>query len=195
MTGLSVMVKIIRMNSYDTSDGGAGLRLDYAVHSTPFGSVLAVMTATGVCRLDFLDHPPDDAASLVRSCWPGAQLWENQSRIAALIDSLFAVSEGAGQQVVQVHIAGTDFQFDVWQALLKIPSGQRISYSQLAIASGHPGAARAIGNAVGANPVALLIPCHRVVRQDGKPGGYRWGAARKQALLAAESGSESHCND
>ncbi|MEE4250632.1 MAG: methylated-DNA--[protein]-cysteine S-methyltransferase [Alcanivoracaceae bacterium] len=166
--------------------------IDYGVHETAFGDVLVAMTAIGVCRLDFVDVLPGDsrpekARTLLQSCWPDALLQEKGDRTRQVISALFATSEGAGKQSVPVHIAGTDFQFEVWRALLNIPSGQCISYSQLALASGHAGAARAVGSAVAANPVALLIPCHRVVRQDGRPGEYRWGSARKQALLAAES--------
>ncbi|MCC1495357.1 methylated-DNA--[protein]-cysteine S-methyltransferase [Alcanivorax sp. 1008] len=169
---------------------GAARHLDYGVHSTSFGDVLVAMTDLGVCRLDFVDALCGDSSSeksvlFLQSLWPKAQLRKNPGRTQSVISSLFAGS--ASQQSVPVHIAGTDFQFDIWQALLQIPAGHCISYSQLALASGHPGAARAVGSAVASNPVALLIPCHRVIRQDGKPGGYRWGVHRKQTLLAAES--------
>lgn len=157
--------------------------IDYGVHRTEFGDVLVAMTSEGICRLDFVDALADAAPTFLHRLWPAAQLQENPVRTAAVVSTLFAASE----QSVNLHIAGSDFQFAVWQTLLGIPSGQCISYGQLAAACGHPGAARAVGSAVAANPVALLIPCHRVVCQDGRPGEYRWGAARKQALLAAEA--------
>ncbi|MDF1630630.1 MAG: methylated-DNA--[protein]-cysteine S-methyltransferase [Alcanivoracaceae bacterium] len=169
---------------------GAVLSLEYGVHASSFGDVLVAMTDRGVCRLDFVDalcgdFSQEKSVSFLQSLWPQAQLRKNPARTRAVISSLFAGS--TDRQPESVHIAGTDFQLDIWQALLQIPAGQCISYSQLALASGHAGAARAVGSAVASNPVALLIPCHRVIRQDGKPGGYRWGVDRKQALLAAES--------
>lgn len=174
-------VQLIRIEAHCSDDVFA--RIDYGVHATAFGEVLVAMTGAGVCRLDFVDALTESAAEFLRRLWPMAQLRENPQRSEAVAAALF----GATEQPVTVQIAGTDFQFAVWQALLDVPSGQCISYAQLAAACGHPGAARAVGSAVAANPVALLIPCHRVVRQDGRTGGYRWGEARKQALLTAEA--------
>ena len=174
-------VQLIRVDPRSAEDMFA--RIDYGVHATAFGEVLVAMTGTGVCRLDFVDVLTESAPTFLQSLWPAAQLQKNPLRTEAVISALFAASE----QSVTVHIAGSDFQFAVWQMLLGIGSGQCISYSQLAAACGHPGAARAVGSAVAANPVALLIPCHRVIRQDGHPGEYRWGSERKRALLAAES--------
>lgn len=176
-------VQLIRVDPRSAEDMFA--RIDYGVHATVFGEVLVAMTGTGVCRIDFVDALTESAPDFLHRLWPMAQLQENSRRSGALISALFAASE----QLVTVHIAASDFQFAVWQTLLGIGPGQCISYAQLAAASGYPGAARAVGSAVAANPVALLIPCHRVVRQDGRPGGYRWGEARKQALLAAEAAS------
>ena len=115
----------------------------------------------------------------LRRDWPRAELARNDQASAQVIEAVF--SEAGGQRgALSLQVEGTNFQIAVWRALLSIPPGRLASYSQIARALGYPKASRAVGNAVGANPVALLIPCHRVIQQSGALGGYRWGAARKQ---------------
>jgi len=174
-------MQIVPLTKAQSQQGGVALTIDYGVHDGPFGLMLVAQTKQGVCRMEFVD---DIAAArqILTALWPAATLRENRQAGAAVMATLADTD-----LTLTAHVAGTDFQLDVWRALLKVTAGQSISYAQLAEQSGHLGAARAVGRAVGANPVALLIPCHRVVRQDGQLGGYRWGVVRKQALLAAET--------
>lgn len=173
-------VKIIPLSKEQSQNGGAALTIDYGVHDSAFGLMLVAQTEKGVCRMEFVDDV-DAALAVLKLHWPAATLRENQQNTKPAVAVLADAS-----QPLSVHVLGTDFQLDVWKTLLKTPKGKCTTYARLAEQSGHAGAARAVGSAVGANPVALLIPCHRVIRQDGKLGGYRWGVARKQALLTAE---------
>ena len=118
--------------------------------------------------------------------WPHALVHENRQRTLAIIKSMFG-EERKLNRPVSLHVSGTNFQISVWKALLQIPPATVVSYSQVATAIGHPGSARAVGLAVGANPVALVKPCHRVIQQSGKLGGYHWGETRKQAIHVWES--------
>ena len=118
---------------------------------------------------------------------PAANYHPDQERTAEYRDLIFASDEGSVKNTVPLLVRGTQFQIKVWEALLRIPTGARVSYKKLASAVGSPGASRAVGSAVGKNPVAILIPCHRVIREDGMLGGYHWGLERKLALLGAES--------
>ncbi len=166
--------------------GGAGLTIDYGVHATPFGPAFAAVTERGICRLAFLAEEGITAqvAELARA-WPAAILQENLITTGPLVKAVFDRA-AAPVQPLSLCVTGTNFQISVWRALLRIPSGNLVSYHQIARAIGRPQAARAVGSAVGANPVALLIPCHRVIQQSGALGGYRWGSTRKHALLAWE---------
>ncbi len=167
--------------------GGAGLTIEYAVHDTPFGRAFVATTPRGVCSFAFLDHAEtDDCLPGLQKRWPHATVHENAKSTLAVIDAMFS-QESKPDRPVSLHVSGTNFQVSVWKALLQIPPATVASYSQVATAIGHPRAARAVGLAVGANPVAFLIPCHRVIRQSGKLGGYRWGETRKQAIHAWES--------
>ena len=167
--------------------GGAGLMLEYAVHDTPFGKAFIATTPRGICSFAFLDQPEiDEHLTGLHKKWPHAIVHENHQRTLAVIKAMFSV-ERRLDYPVSLHVIGTNFQINVWKALLQIPPATVVSYSQVATAIGHPSSARAVGLAVGANPVALLIPCHRVIQQSGKLGGYHWGETRKQAIHAWES--------
>lgn len=167
--------------------GGAGLTIKYAVHDTPFGKAFIAITSKGVCSLLFLEGVDRNGALAdLRTKWPHAEIHEDRHRTRAVIQAIFG-RHNKPDRPLSLYVSGTNFQVSVWKALLQIPSGTVASYSQVASAIGHPGAARAVGLAVGANPVALLIPCHRVIQQCGKLGGYRWGEIRKQAIHAWES--------
>ena len=167
--------------------GGAGLTLEYAVHDTPFGKAFIATTPRGICSFAFLDQPEiDEHLTGLHKKWPHAIVHENHQRTLAVIKAMFSV-ERRLDYPVSLHVIGTNFQINVWKALLQIPPATVVSYSQVATAIGHPSSARAVGLAVGANPVALLIPCHRVIQQSGKLGGYHWGETRKQAIHAWES--------
>ncbi len=144
-------------------------------------------TERGVCHLGFVDAGRAAALAGLRREWPGASLVADPDHGGAIVEAMFA---GAGSsEPLHLWLHGTNFQIKVWEALLMVPRGRLASYSQLARAVGRPGAARAVGAAVGANPVAVLIPCHRVIRETGELGGYRWGMERKAALLAWEAGN------
>jgi len=167
--------------------GGAGLTIEYAVHDTPFGKAFIATTPRGVCNFSFLENTEIDGhlTGLLKK-WPHAMVHENRQRTLAVIKAMFG-EEKKLDRPVSLHVTGTNFQISVWKGLLQIPPATVASYSQVATAIGHPSSARAVGLAVGANPVAFLIPCHRVIQQSGKLGGYHWGETRKQAIHAWES--------
>lgn len=166
---------------------GAGLVITHGVHDTPFGQAFVALTPRGVCNFSFLDDqaPQTPLAALVQS-WPEAELREAPSRTQGVIHTMFDTNKKADRPI-SLHVSGTNFQISVWRALLQIPPAKVVSYAQVASAVGNPKAARAVGLAVGANPVALMIPCHRVIQQNGKLGGYHWGETRKQAIHAWEA--------
>lgn len=167
--------------------GGAGLTIEYAVHNTPFGKAFIAITPRGICIFSFLESTEIDGhlTGLYKK-WPHAMVHENRQRTFAVIKAMFG-GEKKFDRPLSLHVTGTNFQISVWKALLQIPPATVASYSQVATAIGHPSSARAVGLAVGANPVAFLIPCHRVIQQSGKLGGYHWGETRKQAIHAWES--------
>jgi AraC family transcriptional regulator of adaptative response/methylated-DNA-[protein]-cysteine methyltransferase len=164
---------------------GAGLGLRYGFAQSPFGRILAASSARGLVYLAFVDGGDDAAVSELASRWPRARL-ERDDRASSQV-ARQAFSERSGRIVLAP--VGTNFQVKVWQALLELGTHGPTSYSEIAAAIGQPGACRAVGQAVGANPVAWLIPCHRVLRRDGALGGYHWGVERKRAMLAWEHAS------
>jgi len=168
----------------ETQSRGAGLTLRAGVGASPFGHCLVAETPRGICYLAFfvLDGC-GEAVVRMRAIWPLAEVVWDHGHAAALAARLFA---DGGSDAWKVHVRGTPFQLAVWRALLRVAAGQLVSYAELAAAAGHPTAIRATGTAVGANPVAFLIPCHRVVLATGESGQYRWEAARKRALIAWE---------
>lgn len=163
---------------------GAGLTIQYGIHPTPFGQALIGLTARGICHLSFIQGDPQEALAALRQQWPQADLLPDQAATEKPIPFIF--TENSAPANLSLHLNGTNFQLKVWEALLRIPAGQITSYEEIALAIGHPRSMRAVGNAVGQNPIAYLIPCHRVLRKTGTFGNYRWGVARKQALLAWE---------
>lgn len=167
--------------------GGAGLTIEYAVHETPFGPAFIATTPRGICSFSFCEHAEiDEHLAALQKKWQHASLRENREQTQAVVQAMFG-AEKKIDRPVSLYVSGTNFQISVWKALLQIPPAKVVSYSQVANAIGHPGSARAVGLAVGANPIALLIPCHRVIQQSGKLGGYHWGLTRKQAIHAWES--------
>lgn len=166
---------------------GLGLRIGWGVGPTPLGEALVAWTARGVCRLHFADH--DAPESLVRSEHPRAELTRDDARARSLLATAF--QPAAAGAPLPVVVRGTRFQIAVWRALLERPRGSLTTYGALARELGHPAASRAVGTAVGANPLAVLIPCHRVITSSGLLGGYRWGLDRKCALLAQEVAAQS----
>jgi AraC family transcriptional regulator of adaptative response/methylated-DNA-[protein]-cysteine methyltransferase len=174
---------------------GAGLEITYGFGLTPFGRVIAGTTQRGLCHLHFTTG--DDisiAIAALHDEWPQARLLRDDSALAATIARLFAAGTLQQPQQAPLHLLlrGTNFQIKVWEALLKIPAGEIVSYQTLAAMIGNPRARRAVGTALAQNRIALLIPCHRVIRESGEIGQYRWGSERKNALLAFESASIRH---
>jgi AraC family transcriptional regulator of adaptative response/methylated-DNA-[protein]-cysteine methyltransferase len=166
--------------------GGADLVLRYGFQLTPFGECLIASTLRGVCFLEFLtDKTHEEMLVQLAKAWPGARAEEDLPGSAALVSRIFS-RHAANGPPLNLLVKGTNFQTKVWRALLNIPSGRLVSYAQVAAWVGQPGAARAVGSAIGANPIAWLIPCHRVLRGNGELGGYAWGETRKIACLAWE---------
>lgn len=165
---------------------GAGITIRYGVHDSPFGPALVAVTPRGICGLHFVGEVADGIARL-RKDWPQADLRHDAAGTAAVAERLFRpLTSGVGQPLA-VLVKGSNFQVKVWRALLEVPFGTVTSYRQIAARVGASGAARAVGGAIGANPVAWLIPCHRVIRDSGLLGGYHWGLDRKAAMLGWEA--------
>lgn len=171
---------------------GIGLSIEYAVHNTPFGETFVAITRRGICKVAFLGEQgiAQELHDLAKR-WPHAQLIESNEHTTPVVRRIFRPGEVVDRPL-SLLVAGTNFQVSVWKALLHIPSGTVTSYSAIAAAIGRPSAARAVGLAVGANPIALLIPCHRVIQQSGRLGGYRWGERRKVAIHTWEA---ARCDD
>jgi AraC family transcriptional regulator of adaptative response/methylated-DNA-[protein]-cysteine methyltransferase len=162
--------------------GGAGLAIRWGVAPSPFGPVVAMATDRGLCGLAFAAETGVEAAAAdLRARWPGAAYVADDGAVAPLVAGAFG---GGG---VPVHAVGAPFQIKVWEALLRIPSGTVATYSEVAAAAGAPQAVRAVGTAIGRNPLSYLIPCHRALRKSGALGGYHWGLPVKRALLAWEA--------
>ena len=177
---------------------GDGLTLYWGIHDTPFGACLLAMSERGVSALRFVESDElEPSLTTLKQQWPRARLIRDPAETTASMERVIAALADGQTHGLRVHAHGTNFQVRVWAALLAIPPGQVASYGQVASAIGHPDAVRATGTAVGANPVALLIPCHRVLRASGGFGMYAGGPERKRAILAWEqarntkNGSES----
>lgn len=170
---------------------GAGLKIDYGYHPSPFGECLLAKTDRGICGLWFTDTLGREATfvELVKK-WPDATLTENEAKTAPLAQRVFAAEKTEeGKQPLNLLIRGTNFQLQVWEALLRIPAGTVCTYGDIAEMIDRPKAVRAVGSAVGKNALGWLIPCHRVIRKDGSTENYRWGKLRKKAILIREWGN------
>ena len=165
---------------------GEGVAIAYGFHATPFGECLIANTARGICRLAFVG-PSGRGAEIeeLERSWPRARLAQDQPGTGKLVASIFDPANRA--KPLHLWVRGSNFQIKVWEALLRISPGELASYEQVARAIELPRASRAVGAAIGANPVAVLIPCHRVIRKAGELGDYRWGLTRKRALIAREA--------
>ncbi len=163
---------------------GQNLLIHYGIHATPFGQALIAATKRGLCKLAFTNIPADQIQEL-KAEWPLADIKENAKFTLPFAGLIFGPrSPGKG---VRLWLKGTPFQLKVWEALLRIPEGGLVTYSHIAEAIGMPKAVRAVGTAIGQNPVGYLIPCHRVIRKAGGFGDYRWGNSRKLALIGWEA--------
>jgi AraC family transcriptional regulator of adaptative response/methylated-DNA-[protein]-cysteine methyltransferase len=165
---------------------GAGVTIRYGIHPTPFGKCLIATTERGICHLSFIQASEGDAVDNLVADWKQARMIEDHRSTVGLIEPIFDLRYNHRGKPLNVHLRGTNFQLKVWEALLQIPVGEMTTYAWIASRIGNPGATRAVGTAVGHNPIAVLIPCHRVIRKVGDFGNYRYGALRKKALLARE---------
>jgi AraC family transcriptional regulator of adaptative response/methylated-DNA-[protein]-cysteine methyltransferase len=167
---------------------GHNLDIGYGIHDGEFGRALIAVTERGICWLGFVVNR-DDAHTIreLHTDWPGARLVRDESRTAPVAARVFArARSGRDRRLLRLDLRGTNFQIKVWEALLKIPYGRLASYQDVAAAIGEPSATRAVGGAVGANPISLVIPCHRVILKSGVIHNYRWGTDRKRTILALE---------
>ena len=171
--------------------GGVGVTIRYGIHPTPFGKCLIATTERGICHLGFVQTSEGDAIDQLVADWKLAKLIEDHRSTVPLIEPIFDLRYNHRGKPLNVHLRGTNFQLKVWEALLQIPAGEVTTYARIASWIGNPNASRAVGTAVGHNPIAVLIPCHRVIRKVGDFGNYRYGALRKKALLAREFASAS----
>ncbi|MDQ2691412.1 MAG: methylated-DNA--[protein]-cysteine S-methyltransferase [Chloroflexota bacterium] len=168
---------------------GAGATIRYGIHPTPFGKCLIATTERGVCHLSFVQSSEGEAVDELVASWKQATMIEDYRSTVSLIEPIFDLRYSHRGKPLNVHLRGTNFQLKVWEALLQIPAGEVTTYAGIASKIGNPGATRAVGTAIGHNPIAVLIPCHRVIRKAGDFGNYRYGAPRKKALLAREFAS------
>ncbi|AOP35724.1 cysteine methyltransferase [Leptospira tipperaryensis] len=191
-TGLSgtsrlhdLFVKIEGMTPGEYKNGGEKLTIRYSFQKGIFGEYLVASTEKGICNLFFYDIPKEEILSELREQWDQANLIqkvdENQERVVRFFDNTLNTKDK-----IKLHLKGTDFQIKVWEALLKIPEGNLSSYSKIATSIDQENASRAVGSAIGKNPIGYLIPCHRVIKSTGGIGEYRWGSERKMAMIGWE---------
>jgi AraC family transcriptional regulator, regulatory protein of adaptative response / methylated-DNA-[protein]-cysteine methyltransferase len=168
---------------------GEGLTMSYGVHPCPFGEAVVLMSPRGLCGLGFVDDAGVDAAisDLVRR-FPRATFVRDDAATASLSQRVFEPQMWRQDQPLRVHLIGSDFEIRVWETLLRIPLGRATTYSDVAHRIGNPKGSRAVGAAVGRNPISFVVPCHRVIGRSGALTGYHWGLTRKQAMLGWEAG-------
>ncbi|EMO87656.1 bifunctional helix-turn-helix domain-containing protein/methylated-DNA--[protein]-cysteine S-methyltransferase [Leptospira noguchii] len=192
-TGLSgtsrlhdLFIKIEGMTPGEFKNGGENLKVRYSFQKSVFGNYLIASTEKGICNLFFYDIPKEQIVSELKEQLDRAdiieQTDENQNRVIRFFDNTLN-----GNEKIKLHLKGTEFQIKVWEALLKIPEGQLSSYSDIADWIGQENASRAVGTAIGKNPIGYLIPCHRVIKNTGEIGEYRWGSERKMAMIGWEA--------
>jgi AraC family transcriptional regulator, regulatory protein of adaptative response / methylated-DNA-[protein]-cysteine methyltransferase len=192
-TGLSgtsrlhdLFLKVEGMTPGEYKNGGQSLVIHYSFAETPFGEIIVASTPKGICHMAFADQGRDQAFAELKSQFPHARYIQLVDQ--AQQNALFIFGQDWSKlDHIKLHLKGSPFQIRVWETLLRVPMGGLTTYSGLADAIGQPKAARAVGSAVGANPVAFLIPCHRVIRSSGETGQYHWGSLRKEMILGWEA--------
>lgn len=191
-TGLSstsrlhdLFVKIEGMSPAEYKNGGKSLNINYSFSESPFGKVIAASTEKGICYMAF-ETDQHKALGDLQAKFPNASFFERKDDFQNNALSIFS-KDWSELNTIKLHLKGTDFQLKVWESLLTIPMGKLSTYGNLADKIGNPNASRAVGTAIGSNPVAFLIPCHRVIQSTGKIGGYMWGSERKQLIIGWES--------
>jgi AraC family transcriptional regulator of adaptative response/methylated-DNA-[protein]-cysteine methyltransferase len=177
------------MSPGEWKTGGAGMTLTYGFHASPFGTAIVIASGRGLAGLAFADPGEEQTAFAdMRRRWPRASFVEDQAGTAALAQRIFDPKLWRPEQPLRVVLIGTDFEVRVWQTLLKIPMGRAVSYSDIAANISRPTASRAVGAAIGKNPISFVVPCHRALGKSGALTGYHWGITRKQAMLGWEAG-------
>lgn len=191
-TGLSstgrlhdLFIKIEGMTPGEYKNGGENLKINYSYSDTIFGKILVASTEKGICYIAFADDEAQTFQEFIRA-YPKASLSNNSDSIQTNALGIFS-NDWSQLNEIKLHLKGTDFQVKVWEALLKVPQGKLITYGKMAEKIGNPNASRAVGSAVGDNPVAFLIPCHRVIQSGGNFGQYHWGSTRKTAMIGWEA--------
>jgi AraC family transcriptional regulator of adaptative response/methylated-DNA-[protein]-cysteine methyltransferase len=175
---------------------GEGLDITCGFHPTPFGECLIAMTARGICNLAFVDSGGRAAAlKRLKNKWSRANLVEDPEGTRAAVEEIWSDYFGRKSAPLRLHLRGTNFQLKVWEALLRIPPGSLVSYQDIAMYIGMPKASRAVGRAVAGNTIAVLIPCHRVIRKLGDFGQYQWNPSRKKALIGWELARQKERED
>jgi AraC family transcriptional regulator of adaptative response/methylated-DNA-[protein]-cysteine methyltransferase len=183
-----LFVTLEAMSPGEFKAGGAGLQIRYGIHDTPFGKSLIATTARGICNLYFLETTDEQTAEQrLRLAWKNAEIIRDEQATQSLRDLIFNSETLSEQKPLTLLVKGTNFQIQVWRALLKLPFGAIATYQTIAQLVARPTAARAVGNAIGNNPIGYLIPCHRVIRESGELGGYGWGLERKTVMLGWEA--------
>ena len=171
---------------------GEGLEMAYGFHASPFGEALLIATRRGLAGLAFVDEDkgqtPQDTLAEMMLRWPRAQFVAAPDRTASFARLVFNPADWSKDRPVRLVMIGSDFEVRVWETLLRIPMGRAVSYGDIASHLGRPTAARAVGAAVGRNPISFVVPCHRVLGRDGSLTGYHWGLTRKRALIGWEAG-------
>jgi len=177
------------MSPGEWKNGGAGTTLRFGFHASPFGTAIVIASERGLAGLAFAD-PSEEQAALadMKRRWPRATYVEDHAGTAALAQRIFDPKLWRPEQPLRVTLIGTDFEVRVWETLLKIPMGRAVSYSDIANKIRAPKASRAVGAAVGKNPVSFVVPCHRALGKNGALTGYHWGITRKQAMIGWEAG-------
>ncbi|WP_380869941.1 bifunctional helix-turn-helix domain-containing protein/methylated-DNA--[protein]-cysteine S-methyltransferase [Sphingobacterium corticis] len=195
-TGLSstsrlhdLFIKMEGMTPAEYKNGGRHLSITYRIAISPFGNILIATTKKGICHMAFLEEDAEKAISHLKSQFPEARFIEGENELQNNALRIFQQDWREAPEI-KLHLKGTAFQLHVWQCLLKIPFGSLSSYGTIAQQIGNPSASRAVGTAIGKNPIAFLIPCHRVIQSAGELGGYMWGKTRKKAIIGWEAAKE-----
>ena len=189
-----LFVNIEGMTPGEYRNGGVNLSINYAFADTPFGPVIVASTDKGICHMTFADEGQEDALERLKSSFPNAKY--NHFLDMKQQNALFVfMQDWSKLHEIKLHLKGTDFQLKIWETLLKIPSGGLTTYSDLALKSGYDKAQRAVGTALGNNPVVFLIPCHRVIKSTGIIGNYRYGETRKNAIIGWEAAKNQSVKD
>ena len=177
----------------ELKSGGDGWTIEAGFADSPFGDCLIANSPRGICRLDFVEERDRRwYEHELADDWGNAEIRWSNTKADSVARRIFRRIEDSGsQQTLRCFVQGSQFQVQVWRALLRIPAGQLVTYKQIAVSIGKPDASRAVGSAIGNNPIGYLIPCHRVIRRTGVVGQYRWGEIRKQAVIAHEASANA----